>query len=50
MQVAQLIKEDWPIVVRILSYFMSLKCWSVKLKNQICMHCYVFRSDESLFT
>ena len=52
MQVAELIKEDWPIVLQeefwLFILLLSLKYWSVKQKNYIYMHCYVFLSDSKI--
>ena len=47
------IKLTYSVTVRtLLKHFIALRHWSIKasFRECVCMHCYVFLSDESLFT
>ena len=55
MRVAKLIKENWPIVTvsiieSLITNVPEYKAKRVYTKELICLHCYVFLSDESSLT
>ena len=59
MRVGKLIKEDWPIYsgnysknFGIKQFYTTFKSFVTKVLEYktVCMHCYMFLSDESLLT
>ena len=49
VQVSKLIKEDWPIVL-CRNYYVLVNTKVLEYKGDLCMHCYVFLSDEYSLT